>query len=142
MADHESHHARIPVLRGIGNQPEAADHVATHHIVQCTAWSGRPLLVQNLEIITMERGSPGACAIALRGCLGDELAKGAGLFALRGRPIQAVLFSLLANDALRIGFYASASPILFGVLVLCVNISKTGLNRVQLILANAAEQNL
>ena len=90
----------------------------------------------------MEGCPPTAHAVALRGCLGDEFAKGTGIFTLRRRPIEPVLLSWLADDALGIGINAGAGAILLGVFVLRINIGKRGLNCIQLVFADTTRENL
>src|SRR5262249_6762175 len=77
--------------------------------------------------------------VALASRLGDELAERAWLLPLRGRPVEPVLLAWLTDDALGIDADAGAM-ILLGVFVLGVDVGKTGLNRVELVTPDAAEE--
>src|ERR1700693_2355641 len=74
--------------------------------------------------------------------MGDELAKRACVLAGLRRPIEPVLLVGTADDALRISGAGAADAIFVGVLVLRVDIGKAGLDRVELVAADAPIQDL
>src|SRR5262245_66444711 len=84
--------------------------------------------------------SPAAPAVALRSCLGNKFAKRALLFALGRRPEKTILFSRLTDDALRVCVDAGSGPVLLGVFVLGIDVGKTGLDCIQLILPDPPAQ--
>ena len=96
VIDNKSHHAGITVFGRIGDKREAADHLAAENIVQLATGSAGPCLVKDIEIVAMERRSPVSRAIALRGCLCDELAQGDWHLHL-GRPANTVRPSFLVR---------------------------------------------
>src|SRR5215472_13780362 len=100
MIDEERHDPGIPVLGRIGNDSEAADHLAAHHVVELAARRSRSLLGQDLEVVPMERRARSAGSVALGGRVGYELAQRALLFSGPARPIEAVLLAGPADDAL------------------------------------------
>src|SRR5262249_26208395 len=144
MTNDEGLHARISIFGRPGDKPKATDHVATHDVVQGPAGSRRSLLCQDLEIISVVRCALAAPAntVASAGCLSDEFTKRTRLFTLCGRPIEAVLLPGLADNALGISFHASARAILLRIFALRIDIRQGGLNRVELVSADAAEEDL
>ena len=95
MIDQKRVCARISVLGWISDQRKPADHLAANDVIHLTARSGRSLLCQDLEIVTVERYSPAANAVALPACLGDKLAKRACLFTGRRLPKEFRPFCLV-----------------------------------------------
>src|SRR5437868_12894036 len=92
IVDDERHDAGVAVFGGIGDEPEAADHVAAHDVIPGTAGRIRALACQDLVVIAVVRLS-GADAIASLRCGRDRFAKGTVRLAARRRPVQAVLLA-------------------------------------------------
>src|SRR4029079_2673145 len=80
-------------------------------------------------------------AVAFGGCTRKKIPKGAFLFARRRPPIQTVFSSRPADNAPGIRARACSGSILLGIFVLRINVSQTGLDRIQLVLSDTAEEN-
>src|SRR5215470_10765141 len=128
VIDKECHDTGVSILSRIGNECKAANHLAAYHIVQSAAGRGRSLFRQDLVIVTVERRPATANTIALAGCLSDEFAERACFAAFCGRPVESVFLACLADDALCINSNTSAGGILFGVIILRVDIREAGLD--------------
>jgi hypothetical protein len=63
VIDKEGHYAGVAVFSGIGNEREAADHVAAHNVVDGAAGRARPLRGKNLIIIAVKRRTASGLAI-------------------------------------------------------------------------------
>ena len=81
-----------------------------------------------------------AGTIALTRCGCEKFAERAFLIALCGRPIQSVLRTRLADEALGVNSDA-LTTIFLGIVVLRVNIGKAGLDGIKLIVTNATGEN-
>src|SRR5262249_46304731 len=134
------HDARVPVFSRIGHERETADHVAAHDVVQRAAGRVRSLPGEHLVVVAVIGRALLAGAIALRGGAGGELAQRALVRAGLRRPIKTVLLARPADDALRIDSIAANAPL--GIFLLGVDISETGLDRVQFVAADAAIEDL
>ena len=105
-------------------------------VIGGAALRGRPLLGQDLVVIAVIRRAIFAGAIALPRCRGKQLAERALLFALRQWPIETVFLAGRADEALGINVGACAGAIRTGVIILRVDISKTGLDRGEFIVSD------
>src|SRR5262245_31834911 len=74
IVDDERHDARIAVFGRIGDEPEAADHVALYDVVDGAAGRVRALTGQDFVVVAVISLS-GADPIASLGCGRDRLAE-------------------------------------------------------------------
>ena len=58
LVDHEGHHARVAVLRRIGDEGESACHLPVDHIVLRAARRLIALSLQHAEVVAVERRVP------------------------------------------------------------------------------------
>src|ERR1700743_15463 len=104
-AHHKRHYAAAAILGWIGNDGEAAAHLAVLHIVFRAASGMRPLRFYDSIIVAMKwRGFPGGggCAISLAGSLCHECAGGTLRLARLRVPIQAVFLARFTSKVLRV----------------------------------------
>src|SRR6516225_454213 len=101
---------------------------------------GRSLAREDLVIVAVVRRASTAGLIALRCRVRDQVAERARLFTRLRRPVQAIFLSRLADNALRIGGGASAGARDLGIVILRIDVGEEGLDRVQFVVADAAEQ--
>src|SRR5262249_46915799 len=134
------HHSGVAVLRGIGDQRETADHVAAHDIVERSARCARTLPGEDLVVVAVVRDALLAGVISFRRGVSGKLAEWALVLAGLRRPVEAVLLAGATDDALRIDAVAAKS--LLGVFLLGVDVGEDGLDRPELVAANAAIENL
>src|SRR5262249_19641837 len=99
----------------------------------------RPLPGENLVVVAVIGLALEAGAIALCRRAGGKVAQRAFIPAGLRRPVEAVLLSRPADDALRVDSVASDS--LLCIFVLRVDIGEAGLNGPQLVAADAAKKN-
>ena len=102
LVDDEGHHAGIAVVGRVGDEAEAADHLAAHDVVIGATGSRRSLARQDLVAVAVI-GRPGAGRVALARGIGHEFADRALLLARLARPIEAVLLVRAADDLLGVG---------------------------------------
>src|SRR5262249_43431326 len=95
---------------------------------------------KNLIVVAVIGSALLADAIALRGGTRGELAEWALVLAGLRRPVEAVLLARLADNALCVNAIAGDAPV--GIFLLRVDIGETGLDRAQLIAADAAIKDL
>src|SRR5262249_2659051 len=70
---------------------------------------------------------------------GEQFAERAFFFTLRGGPVQAILLAGFADEALGIDAVAIAA-VFRSIVILRVDISKAGLNRVEFVVTNAPRE--
>src|SRR6185369_5682631 len=119
---------------------EAADHRALNDEVELAERRRRALPLQDLEIVAVERLV--LLAIALGDHTSDPLANRTAPRAVRVAPREAVVPARCADDSLRVRVDARAAVLLRGVLLLGFDVASAQLDRIELVLANAAVQNL
>src|SRR5262249_41468347 len=138
VVDDERHHAGVQILGRIGDEREPPDHLAAHDVVERAAGRCGSLPREDLVVVAVEGRAATADAIAFAGGLSHEFAKRALLISLRGRPIEPVLLAGPTDDALRVDADTIPGPVFLGVFVLRIRIGEAGLNRVELVAADAA----
>src|SRR5262245_32998028 len=141
IVDDEGHDPGVAVFGWIGDEAEAADHVAAYDVINGAARSVRALAGQDLVVIAVIR-FPGADAIAPLGCGSDCLTERTVRLAARRRPVQAVLLAGRTDDLLCVNRLAIFVLEFIRVFVLRVPISEHGLQRSELVAADAACENL
>src|SRR4029077_8165604 len=135
IVDDERHDAGVAIFGGVGDEPEATDHVATHDIVDRAARCRRALAGQDLETVAVERLAGTGAITALR-CIGNGFTQRARLFVAACRPIEPVLLAGCADGALRIDRLAGLVFVHVGVWVLRVPVGQNGLYGRELVAAD------
>src|SRR6185437_1553135 len=126
MIDHEGHNAGIAVFGGIGDQREAADHLALDDVVQGAARRVGSLPLQNSKIIPVIGRRLLSCLVSFGRCLRRQLAKRARVGVIT--PVQPILLAWAAHNALGIDPCTVAGAILFGIFVLGIDEGQAGLD--------------
>src|SRR5712692_5373743 len=139
FVDNESHHARGTVLRRICDEGESCGHLSVDDIVLGSARCIRPLAREYSEKIPIERNMRANLVLwEILARVSDERVNRTIELIARFLPIQTVVFSLIADKFLCVLLgEAVRGPEV--VLFLGIHQISAGLNRGQLILANAAE---
>src|SRR4029077_7347645 len=114
-------------------------HLAAHDVVERAAGRVRPLPGEHLVVVAVIGLALLARAITLGRSAGAKVAARTLVFAGLRRPVEAVLLAGLADDALRVD--AVAGDAFVSVFLLRVDKGECGLDRAQLVAADAAEEN-
>ena len=140
VADEERLHAGLLVVRRRRDEGEATDHRALDDEVELAERRRRALPLQDLEVVAVVRLV--LVPVALRDRAGDLLAHRSAPGAVRVLPGETVLLSRGADDLLRVLVHARAVAALRGVLVLRLDEAPADLDGVELVPADAAEEDL
>src|SRR4029453_6700981 len=140
----EGHDAGVAVLDREGDQREAAEHLALDEVVVSTACSARPLRCQqSVDVAAISLAGGNAfleVALAARPC--ELIAERTRQLVAGGRPVQAVLVAFGARQLLRILQQRLPLRIASVVLALGIHERRARLDRVALVLADPAIDDL
>src|SRR5271157_3391693 len=143
LIDDEGHHSGVAVLRRIGNEGEAASHFPIHDVALGATFCVSALRGKYAVVVAVERlRSIVLAAVTLSGGIGHQRADGALGLAFGNLPIESVLLAGVADEFLRVLFDRVAIVGLAEVIVLRISQSVTDANGRQLVLTNAAEEDL
>src|SRR5271157_2064120 len=143
LSNDEGHHSGVAVLRRIGNEGEAASHFPIHDVALGAAFCVSALRGKHAVVVAVERlRSIVLAAVTLSGGISHQRADGALGLAFSSLPIESVLLAGVTGEFLGVLLHRVAIVGLAEVLVLRVSKSITHTNGRQLVLANAAEEDL
>src|ERR1700756_2117948 len=139
IADDEALNAGHAIFRWRSGQRKPADHDPLDHIVKLGHWRCRSLTLKNLEVITMIGLRIGSVALCngFRHVLTDRSFP-CSISVLPGQARR----PRSADDFLRVLVNVVTLTRLVSVLVLCIHIAKTDLNRAQFVRPDPAKQHL
>src|SRR5215212_10010887 len=140
VAHHEGLHPRDAVLRRCGDEREAADHHVLHDEVQLAERRGLPLPLEHLEVVAVEGLI--LARVALLKSARELLAHDPAPRAVRVLPRQPILLVRRADDVLRVLVNGVALARLERVLVLRLDVAAADGYGVELVAADAAEDDL
>src|SRR5271157_1625807 len=142
-ADDEGHHSGVAVLRGIGNEGEAASHLPIDDVALGATFCVSALRGKHTVVVAVERlRSIVLAAVTLSRGIRHQRADGALGLTFSSLPIESVLLAWVTDNFLGVLLHRVAIVRLAEVLVLRVSQSITHTNGRQLVLANAAEEYL
>ncbi len=143
VTDHERHHAGLPIDRGVRDHREAGDHPAVDHVAVSTAGCAGALARQDPEVIAAI-GCATLAPFEVRAALRDERAEGTCLVFLPGGrgPVESIVLARRAGDPLRILEHAVTIPVARGIRALRIDVRAQHVDRVALVVADAAVDQL
>src|SRR5207247_10248926 len=121
---------------------EAADRPAVNDVIERAARCALALALEQPIVVAVVRGGTALLLVALAGCLRDERAKWTGRLARLRRPVQAVVLPRAARKLLPVVEHAVAVAILRRVFQLRVDDRFQHLDRVELVCADPAREQL